>query len=335
VRDAEASRAQAQLQWLDARDQVRLAYMARERLTGKPATTLAALPDRAGPPALEPADMEAWVTQAQAHGYPVQLHELALQIAKLDTEKARAGHYPSVNLQVTHTPAGAGGGYDRPTTTTTAMLAVTIPLFSGGETTAQVNEAHALEDKARDELEAAVREAAGTTREDWLRVSSGKTRVDALETLVGSARESLDATKIGYGAGSRTSLDILRATDSFYASRRDLIRARYDTVLSLLKLLADTASLDLDAVGRINAQLFVQRADNRLVRDASGGQAVTPKPVASVAPPVDTTLPPERAAQPTPTPIQNPASVPSSVMSAAGMAPALPSTPLSAGTPLF
>lgn len=275
LREAEASRAQAQLQLLDARDKMRLARDALERLTGKPAQTLATLPETAAMPALEPPDPEAWVTQAQAHGYPVQIHELALQIAKLDTEKARAGHYPSVDLQVTRTPAGAAGGYSRPTTTTTAMLAVTVPLFSGGETMAEVKEASALEDKARDELEAATRDAAGDTHDDWLRVTSGQAQIAAMDTLVQRTQASLQATKIGFGAGSRASTDVLRATDSFYASRRNLIRARYDAVLALLKWLADTASLNLDEVGHINAQLYAQRAGEGRMGDATQAAVVS------------------------------------------------------------
>jgi outer membrane protein len=258
LREAEASRAEANLQLLDAQDQQRLARLALERLTGGPAEALVPMPANGAMPMLDPADVEPWVTQAQARGYPVQIREVALEIAKLDTEKARAGHYPGVNLQVTHTPAGAGGGYVRPTTTTTAMLAVTIPIFSGGETTAQVNEANALEDKARDELAGAVRDAAAAARGDWLRVASGKTRIVAMNESVRSAEAALDATRIGFRVGSRSSTDVLRATESLYAGRRDLIRSRYNTVLALLKLLSDSASLNLDEVGRLNALLFAQ-----------------------------------------------------------------------------
>jgi outer membrane protein len=258
LREAEASRAEANLQLLDAEDQRRLARLALERLTGEPAGALTPLPTTGAMPALEPADAEPWVTQAQARGYPVQIREVALEIAKFDTEKARAGYYPTVDLQVTHTPAGAGGGYVRPTTTTTAMLAVTIPIFSGGETTARVNEASALEDKARDELAGAVRDAEAAARDDWLRVTSGKARIVAMTESVRSAEAALDATRIGFRVGSRSSTDVLRATESLYAGRRDLIRSRYNTVLALLKLLSDSASLNLDEVGRLNALLFAQ-----------------------------------------------------------------------------
>ncbi|QGZ62899.1 TolC family outer membrane protein [Paraburkholderia acidisoli] len=306
VREGEASRAQAQLQRLDAQSQLRLARAALERLAGANAGALARLPAQASAPALQPADVEPWVTQAEAHGYAVQVADVALTIAKFDTEKARAGHFPSVDLQITHTPAGAGGGYSRPTTTTTGMAFVTIPVFSGGETTARVNEAKALEDKARDELEAAARDAAANARDGWLRVAMGRERVATLAQLVQRNETSLEATRIGFGAGSRTSTDILRATEALYASRRDAIRARYDAVLALLRLLAQTATLDLDEVARINTQLFAGGAARsepppvqtpvRMPVAPAKREAVVPRATAAAVGPVPTTQAVARAA---------------------------------------
>ncbi|HEV3428263.1 MAG TPA: TolC family outer membrane protein [Paraburkholderia sp.] len=258
VRDGESSRAQAQLQLLDAQSQARFAQAALERITGHSVDAISTLAP-GGVPRLDPPDAQRWITQAQSRGYAVQIGEVALRIARFETEKAQAAGYPNVSLQITHTPAGAAGGYSRPTTTTTGMLAVTIPLYSGGETTAKVDEASALEDKARDELDAAVRDAGANARDGWLRVSAGGTRMAALDQVVQRAQASLEATRIGFGAGSRTSLDVLRATDALYAGRRDLIRARYDVVLAVLKLLGQTAMLDLDEVGRLNTQLFAVR----------------------------------------------------------------------------
>lgn len=294
VREGEASRAQAQLQALDAQSQLRLAHNALDSLAGANAGALARLPAQANAPMLQPADVEPWVTQAEAHGYAVQIADMALTIAKFDTEKARAGHYPSVDVQVTHTPAGAGGGYSRPTTTTTGMLFVTIPVFSGGETTARVTEASALEDKARDELEASTRAAAANARESWLRVTTGRARAETLAQLVQRNGASLDATRIGFGAGSRTSADVLRATDALYASRRDAIRARYDAVLALLRLLAQTATLDLDEIARINEQLFargdVEKRQTQTQARAQARPPIEPMQSASVGS-IVTTMP--------------------------------------------
>jgi outer membrane protein len=185
----------------------------------------------------------------------VQLKQIDRRIAQFEVEKARARNLPVVNLTASHTPAGAASGYVRPTTTTTAMLSVTIPLFEGGETDAIIDETRALEDKAREELLGATRVAGATARENWMRFHDGVTRVEGLMRVVQTSRAALSATQVGYKVGSRASTDVLRAADSFYTGRRDLIRARYTAIVALLQLKAATATLDLDEVARVNGLL--------------------------------------------------------------------------------
>lgn len=255
LQEAQAGLEQAQLQQMDARNDLQFRRLALEQLTGQPFSALARLSDAAAVPRLEPDDQETWASQAEAHDYLAQLKQIDWRIAKLDAEKARAGYYPTVSVTATHTPAGAAAGYVRPTTTTTAMLSINFPIFEGGETAAKVEESAALEDKAQDELLAATRQAGATARESWSRLRAGIARVESLTRLVQTSQAALGATHIGYRVGSRTSTDVLRSADVLYANRRDLIRARYDTVLALLQLKATTASLNIDEVAQVNALL--------------------------------------------------------------------------------
>jgi outer membrane protein len=255
LRDAEAAREQARLQQADARSDVQLRRLALEQITGQPFAALAHLSEAALMPRLSPDDRDSWVTRAEAHDYMVQLKQIDERIAQFEVQKARARHLPVVNLTASHTPAGAASGYVRPTTTTTAMLSVTIPIFEGGETDAIIDETLALEDKAREELLGATRIAGATARENWSRFHDGVTRVEQLMRVVQTSRAALNATQVGYKVGSRASTDVLRTADSFYTARRDLIRARYMAIVALLQLKAATAALDLDEVGRINGLL--------------------------------------------------------------------------------
>ena len=255
LQEAETAREQAQLQQLDARSDLLLRRLSLEHITGQPFVALSRLPDTARIPRISPDNPESWVGQAEAHDYQVQLKQIDQRIATFDVEKARARNLPVVNVTASHTPAGAGAGYSRPTTTTTAMLSVTIPIFEGGETDAIIDESQALEDKAQEELLAARRVAVATARENWLRFSDGVARVDSLTHLVQSSRAALSATQVGYKVGSRTSTDVLRASETLYTSRRDLIRARYAVIVALLQLKAATATLDLDEVARVNGLL--------------------------------------------------------------------------------
>ncbi|WGS51848.1 TolC family outer membrane protein [Paraburkholderia sp. D15] len=262
LREAEAARGQAQLQRQDARSDLQLRRLALEQLTGQPFTSLSRLAEGVAMPRLDdsPDDADAWAAQAEAHDYAVQLKQIDRRLAELDVEKARAKHLPVVSLSATHTPAGAASGYSRPTTTTTAMLSITIPLFEGGETNATIDEKRALQDKAQDELLAAQRRAGAAARDSWSRFGAGVARVDALTRLMRSSREALAATQVGYKVGSRTSADVLRASETLYANRRDLIRARYAAVVTLLQLKAATAALDLGEVARVNGLLAASGA---------------------------------------------------------------------------
>ncbi|WOD19186.1 TolC family outer membrane protein [Paraburkholderia kirstenboschensis] len=264
VQEAEAAREQAQSQQLDARDDLQLKRLALEHITGQRFAGLSRLSDAAVMPGLHPDDVESWASQAEAHDYTVQLKQIDRRIAELEVEKARAARLPVVNLTASHTPAGAASGYIRPTTTTTAMLSVSIPIFEGGATSANIDEKLALEDRAQDELVAATRLAGASAREYWSRFLAGVARIEALSRLVQSSRAALNATQVGYRVGSRGSTDVLRASDSFFANRRDLIRARYATIVGLLQLKAATASLNLDEVARVN-ELVLNGEDRQAV----------------------------------------------------------------------
>jgi outer membrane protein len=57
---------------------------------------------------------------------------------------------------------------------------------------------------------------------------------------------------------SRSSTDVLRALNALYVAQRDLRAARYETVVALLQLKADTAALNLDDIARLGALLMNQ-----------------------------------------------------------------------------
>ena len=273
LQEAEAAREQAQLQQQDARSDLQLRRLALEQITGRPFAALSRLSDAAAMPRIDPADAESWAAQAEAHDYLVQLKQIDRRIAGFEVEKARARHLPVVNVTASHTPAGSTSGYSRPTTTTTAMLSITIPLFEGGEANAIVDEKLALEERAQNELLAARRTAGATARENWSRFRAGVARVESLMRLTQTSRAALDATQIGYKVGSRASADVLRASDTLYANRRDLIRARYATIVALLQLKAATATLNVDEVARVNG-LLVSAGSGRLDAPAGVGLPV-------------------------------------------------------------
>jgi outer membrane protein len=278
VRDAEVAREQAQLQRLDAQEELFIKRRAVESVSGQPFTALAALPGVLPLPRLSPESAEVWVDEARSRGYEVQSRQLDWEIAKLDTQKARAAGYPVVNLTGSYTPAGAAAGYARPTTTTTGMLSVSVPLLSGGEIQGRVKQSLALENKAEQGFVIASRQAETSARDNYARYILARERTATLTRLTESSRAALEATKIGYRTGSRTSVDVLRAIDSFYMTQRDLMRSRYQAVVTLLSLKADVATLSTEDIAQISSMLCC--AVKRQIEEGAASSEGTSSPTA-------------------------------------------------------
>ncbi|MCA8380312.1 TolC family outer membrane protein [Burkholderia cenocepacia] len=255
VREAQAQLDAARLQQIDAQQAVDSRRRIVETLTGRPLGTIARVPDEQPVLRIDPDDSGYWVAQAEQKSYPVQIGQLDVRDAGDDARRVRAQRYPVVNLTASHTPAGAAAGFAQPTTTTTAMLTISIPLLTGGDIQARLGQALAAEDKAGSLLQAATRQAGADTREAFQRLYWARQRGELLGRLVQANVRTLDATRIGYRVGSRSNLDVLRAYETLFASRKARLDAHYEMLAAYLTLKADVASLDFDDIARISGWL--------------------------------------------------------------------------------
>jgi outer membrane protein len=212
----------------------------------------------------QPMVMKTWVDQAEADSIQVQQQQLALEIAAKQVESNRAGHYPTLDAVVTRgnaaqtaaLPTLGGGiapGFE--TSSTTAALQLNIPLFQGGYVTSKTREAEANREAARQQLEAARRNAAQAARTAFLGVTNGTAQVNALRAALVSSQSSLESNKLGYEVGVRINIDVLNAEQQVYVTRRDLARVFHDTLLSQLKLKAAVGTLEETDLAKINALL--------------------------------------------------------------------------------
>jgi outer membrane protein len=130
-----------------------------------------------------------------------------------------------------------------------------LPLFQGGAVSSREREAVALKEKARQDLENTRRIAALSARQAYLGVTSGLAQVKALEAGLTSSISALDSNKLGYEVGVRINIDVLNAQQQVFSTRRDLARARYDTLVAQLKLKAAAGTLSEEDLQHINGLL--------------------------------------------------------------------------------
>jgi outer membrane protein len=140
---------------------------------------------------------------------------------------------------------------------TTSYLGVqlNVPLFQGGSTNSKWREAEANRDRANADLESARRNVDLQTRQAYTGVVDGISQVMALEQALKSSEKLLEASKLGQEVGVRTNLDVLNAQQQLFSTRRDLYLAKYNYLISRLKLKAAVGSLAEDELVVVNQAL--------------------------------------------------------------------------------
>jgi outer membrane protein len=189
-------------------------------------------------PATSSIPVDELVSRAAEEHPAVRRARVAYDVAQLETEKARAQRLPTVDavasLQGGHgTIAADATGYN---TGASVGVQLNLPLYSGGAIQNRIRETLVLEERSRNDLEAARRSVTQATRQAYYTMQSSAAQVKALEAAEASSQLALEATQLGYRVGIRVNVDVLNAQSQLYQTRRDLARARYDLLLNTLRL---------------------------------------------------------------------------------------------------
>ncbi|GAA4023995.1 TolC family outer membrane protein [Actimicrobium antarcticum] len=246
-------------QQIAAQNDLDVKTAALQQIIGKPPGVLATLRPGLKLSAPAPVQIEPWVSSAEQQNYSVISQQLALDIARREIGRNRAGHLPTVDLVASHgysnqsspsfnTPGGTG-------TSNSVGVQWQIPLYAGFAITSKVREAISLEDKARSDLDIARRSAAQAARQFYLGVNSGLAQVRAYEAAEISSQSAVESNRLGYQVGVRINIDVLNAQQQLFSTRQLLAKARYDTLMAGLRLKSAAGTLTEDDVAKVNGLL--------------------------------------------------------------------------------
>ncbi|MFY9314595.1 MAG: TolC family outer membrane protein [Burkholderiales bacterium] len=251
-------------QGIVAQNEVDTKIRALQQLTGKVYARLRPLRAevKLSPP--DPANMQSWVELAEKQSYPVTIQEAGTEIASLQTKFARAGHYPTLDIVGTYGTTSQTGapiaGFTVPAQssinrTGTLGLQFALPIYQGGAISSREREAAANHEKAKQDLENARRSSALSAQQNYLLVINGIATIGALEQALVSSQSALESNKLGYEVGVRINIDVLNAQQQVFSTRRDLLVARYGTIMNHFRLKAAAASLREDDLEQANRAL--------------------------------------------------------------------------------
>jgi len=210
---------------------------------------------------LNPPTLADWVAMAMAGNSEIRTGEEGLRIAEAEIDRSFGGHLPSVDLVAARRVVEneSISTRNQKSATNSIGVQVSLPVFSGGLTSAQVDQARHNRDRARSELAATRERVAVEVTRQYQGVVSGAERIRALEVAVQSSVDALQAVERGYQAGTRSVVDILDVQERLYRARLDLTRARLEYVLARLMLSAAAGTLDSTVIDNINQSYFDSR----------------------------------------------------------------------------
>jgi outer membrane protein len=262
TREAQARYDLVIAQEIAADNDLRVKKVALELLVGKAGAAPLSLSAQAKLPPVTGSNAEEWIAQGEQSHPAIQQARVNLDIAKLETTKAEAGHKPTVDFTLGYNvqrningAATFASNLQNQATVTSAGITANMPIFAGFAIQNRIRETLALEDKALSDLESAQRQVAQATRTAYLGLQSGLSQVKALEAAEASSQAALDANKLGYQVGVRINIDVLNSQSQLYQTKRDLAKARYDVLLGQLKLRQASGTLKAEDLQSINALL--------------------------------------------------------------------------------
>jgi outer membrane protein len=258
TREAQARFDLVTAQEIAAENDLRVKKLALDQLVGTKDAQPVAIRTGANLQQLVSGDIETWVQQAVEQSPAIALARSGLEVAQLETQKAKSGHLPTLDLTGSYGMTRYQGdpASSRVNNNTAVIgLSFNLPLYAGHATQNRIQETVALEEKARNDLEGAQRTVAQATRTAFFGVQSGLGQVKALEAAEASSQSALDANKLGYQVGVRINIDVLNSQSQLFQTKRDLTKARYDVLLGQLKLRQAAGVLKAEDVQNVGSLL--------------------------------------------------------------------------------
>jgi protease secretion system outer membrane protein len=245
----------AEAQVIEAKDNLTTARNTLAAMTGGEVTEL----DKLGPTfrfiPLQPASFEEWKKLALENNADLRSQVAAIESARQEVNKARAGHTPRVDFIASYSKSAADtlNTYNQDSVQRSVGVQVNIPLYAGGSVNAQSRQAVANLEKARVELQNRTDKALLDLRKQYNLMVSGVSRINALGKAVESGKLLMTATEQSIKGGVRINLDLLNAQQQLYTSQRDLAQARYGYLIAAVRLRAGAGTLGIDDVREVAA----------------------------------------------------------------------------------
>ncbi len=257
LEDARAKQQQAIAEHSMAQSELEIKLATLEQIIGPAAHTPPVLADQLVSAQFGSNTLDSWLAQAEEGNPTLLAAQRALDAANEEIRKQKAGHEPTLDLVASYGNSAQGAGISGgqlgfDSRLSTVGLQFNMPLYAGGGQSAKVREAMASRDKAAQELEAARRNARLAAKQAWFTWRASGIREASSKQAVQSTTLAVNGAQSARARGVKSDADVLQAQQQHAVALRDWRKARYDNIISQLKLKAACGQLNGDDLAALD-----------------------------------------------------------------------------------
>ncbi|MGB2078307.1 MAG: outer membrane channel protein TolC [Vibrio sp.] len=261
VHDAQAEYDSVLADEILAQNELTNSYEALREITGTMHDNLKVLDTARFSTSLPSKTPESLVEAAQKTNLELLSARISQDIAKDNISLASSGHLPTLSFDAGYDYVDSdnpnGSTYDTDYNSYNAGVNLSMPIFTGGTTSAQVDQAENNYVAASETLEETYRGVVRNVHAYYNNINASIGAIKAYQQAVVSAQSSLDASEAGFEVGTRTIVDVLDATRRLYDANRNLANSRYDYIISVLQLKQALGTLSEQDILDINQGLKI------------------------------------------------------------------------------
>jgi outer membrane protein len=179
--------------------------------------------------------------RVDASGFGVKATEGAL----LPTLSAKAG----ISQKYRGASPGSDDGSDGSSTSTSIGATLTVPVYSGGRTSAQIRQQKEKLGRARIDVDVTRDQVGSTVVAAWTAYQAGRETVEANHASIAAAQLALTGVIEERDVGQKTTLDVLNAQNVVISAQIKLATSERDVVISSYSIMRAMGRLTVDHLG--------------------------------------------------------------------------------------
>lgn len=244
-------------QEVDARNQVSLSRVSLSEIVGRPVNEKLSRVRSDVELKVSDETLDSWVQLARTNNPSIKANQSAVEAAEAGVRGGNGGHYPtlSMNLSAQNTNQGYNNSIAPKTDSYVAGLQLSVPIYSGGSTSAHARGLYQDQVSAEQQLEATLRQVVKETTNAYLTADSSVEKIRANRNALASAEQSSIASEKAFTYGVVNAVDVLTSVQNEFKARRDLLKTQYDFITNLFILNRWAGKLSAESVESVNVWL--------------------------------------------------------------------------------